>query len=140
MTMKDFKLENEPKITSGFTTPEGYFDTFSEKILAQLPMEEPKVIAIFTSRKKWLIAAAALLIVALSIPLFNSITATATEEIDAETLENYITYHSGISENDLVDLLENEDLEQIKVDYNVTDSATEEALSTNANLEHYLLN
>ena len=46
--MKKFNLENEPKITSGFTIPDGYFDTFSDKILAQLPKQDPKVVSIFS--------------------------------------------------------------------------------------------
>ena len=41
--MKPFKLDNEPKITSGFTMPEGYFDSFTDKVLTQLNKEEPKV-------------------------------------------------------------------------------------------------
>ena len=34
--MKEFRLDNEPKITSGFKTPEGYFDDLSKKINANL--------------------------------------------------------------------------------------------------------
>ena len=33
--MKEFKLDKEPKINSGFTTPEAYFDSFSESVLKQ---------------------------------------------------------------------------------------------------------
>ena len=69
--MKDFKLDSEPKISSGFTTPDDYFDTFSEKILAQLPKEEPKVISIFNRRKTWYFAAAAVFVAMLSIPIYN---------------------------------------------------------------------
>jgi hypothetical protein len=38
--MKAFKLENEPKITTGFKTPENYFDDFSVKVLQQINEEE----------------------------------------------------------------------------------------------------
>jgi hypothetical protein len=38
--MKTFKLENEPKIKSGFKAPENYFDDFSEKVLQQLNKKE----------------------------------------------------------------------------------------------------
>ena len=34
--MKTFKLENEPKITTGFKTPDHYFDAFSTKVLQQI--------------------------------------------------------------------------------------------------------
>lgn len=139
MNMKDFKLENEPKITTGFKTPEGYFDMFSEKLMTQLPKEEPKVISLFHSKKRWLFATAAVLILALSVPIFNTLS-TNKEQIDQATLENYITYHSGISEDDLVDLLEKEDIEKMKVNYDIQDEMLEDVLSTNSNLEQYILN
>jgi hypothetical protein len=69
--MKNFKLDNQPKITSGFTTPDDYFDTFSEKILAKLPKQEPKVISVFNYKKTWFFAAAAVLVIWLSIPIYN---------------------------------------------------------------------
>ena len=49
--MKDFKLDNHPKINSGFKTPDHYFDDFSEKILHRLEEKESKVISIFYRRK-----------------------------------------------------------------------------------------
>ncbi|MEO7171674.1 hypothetical protein [Flavobacterium sp.] len=135
--MKDFKLDNEPKITSGFTTPDGYFDAFSEKVLAKLPKEEPKVISIFNSRKTWYFAVAAILILMLSIPLYTKYS-TNTEEIDSATLENYIAYQSNISEEQIVDLLEQEDLDKMKLDFNVDDAAIEDALNSSSNLEQYI--
>ena len=45
--MKNFKLENAPKITSGFKTPELYFENFSKNLMQQLPEKEPKVISLF---------------------------------------------------------------------------------------------
>jgi hypothetical protein len=136
--MKDFKLDNEPKITSGFTTPDGYFDTFSEKILAQLPKQEPKVISIFSSKKTWYYAAAAILILMLSVPIYTKY-ATQQEEIDSDTLENYIAYQSTISEEQIVDLLEQEDLDKMKLEFNVDDEAIEDALNSNSNLEQYII-
>ncbi len=136
--MKDFKLDNEPKITSGFTMPEDYFDTFSNKVLAKLPKQEPKVVSIFSTRKYWYFAAAAVLILMLSIPLYNNYQ-TQQEEIDSATLENYIAYQSNISEEQIVDLLEQEDLDKIKLDFNIDDTAIEEALYSNSNLEQYII-
>lgn len=136
--MKDFKLDNELKITSGFTTPDGYFDTLSDKILAQLPKKEPTVISIFSSRKTWYFAAAAVLILMLSIPFYTKYS-TQSEEIDSATLENYIAYQSTISEEQIVDLLEQEDLDKMKLDFNIDDEAIEDALNTNSNLEQYII-
>lgn len=136
--MKDFKLDNEPKITSGFTIPDGYFDTFSEKVLAQLPKKETKVVSIFSSRKTWYYAAAAMLVLMLSVPLYNKYS-TNMEEIDSATLENYIAYQSNISQDEIVDLLEQEDLDKMKLELNVDDQEIEDALNSNSNLEQYIL-
>ena len=136
--MKNFKLGNEPKITSGFTTPDGYFDTFSEKVLAQLPKQETKVISIFSSKKVWYFAAAAILILMLSIPLFTKYS-TQQEEIDTATLENYIAYQSNISEEEIVNLLEQDDLDKMNLDFNIDGATIEDALKSNSNLEQYLI-
>jgi cell division protein FtsL len=136
--MKNFNLGNEPKITSGFTTPDGYFDTFSEKVLAQLPKQETKVISIFSSKKVWYFAVAAILILMLSIPLFTKYS-TQQEEIDTATLENYIAYQSNISEEEIVNLLEQDDLDKMKLDFNIDDATIEDALKSNSNLEQYLI-
>jgi hypothetical protein len=136
--MKNFNLGNEPKITSGFTTPDGYFDTFSEKVLAQLPKQQPKVISIFSSKKNWYFAAAGILILMLSIPLFTKYS-SQQEEIDSATLENYIAYQSNISEEEIVNLLEQDDLDKMKLDFNIDDAAIEDALKSNSNLEQYLI-
>ena len=136
--MKNFKLGNEPKITSGFTTPDGYFDTFSEKVLTQLPKQEPKVISIFSSKKVWYFAVAAILILMLSVPLFTKYS-TQQEEIDTATLENYIAYQSNISEEEIVNLLEQDDLDKMKLDFNIDDATIEDALKSNSNLEQYLI-
>lgn len=137
--MKDFKLDNEPKITPGFTVPEGYFDSFAEKILTQLPKEESKVISMTTSKKKWYFAVAAILIAMLSIPIYNNIS-TKQDEIDAATLENYLAYHSTITEDEIVNLLDLEDLERMKVELTIDDAYIEEILKSNTNLEEYLIN
>ncbi|WP_333601108.1 hypothetical protein [Flavobacterium sp.] len=136
--MKAFKLDNEPKIASGFTTPDGYFDTFSAKLLTQLPKQEPKVISIFRVTKAWYYAAVAILILMLSVPLYNQF-ASHKEEVDSATLEEYLAYNSNLSEDEIVNLLDKEDLEKMKVEFNVQDKEIEDALDSNTNLEQYIL-
>lgn len=136
--MKDFKLDNEPKISSGFTTPSGYFDSFPEKVLAQISQEESKVISFFDSRRNWYFAAAAVVTLMLSIPVYNFYR-LQSQEIDAATLENYIAYNSTISQEQIIDLLEQEDLDKIKLELNIDDAAIEDALQSNTNLEDYLI-
>lgn len=137
--MKTFKIENKSKIKSGFTAPENYFDHFSAKILKQIQKEEPKVISIFARRKSWIYAAAAILVLTLTIPVYLYYHNLSTE-IDGTTLENYITYHSTISDTDLANLLDENDIQKIKIDLNIDDKSIESELSKNNNLEQYLLN
>jgi hypothetical protein len=137
--MKTFKLENEPKIESGFKTPENYFETFSARVMQQLLVEEPKIIPIFYKRKTWFYAAAAVLILGLSIPIYNHFYSRSSE-IDDTTLENYIAYHSSVSDTDLVNLLDEKDIQKMNIDLNIEDKTIENELSENKNLENYLLN
>jgi hypothetical protein len=137
--MKEFKLDEMPKIKSGFKTPENYFDAFSEKILAQLPEKKTKTIPLFSFRKKMLFAVAALLIVALSVPIFNTLSSN-NAVLDQQTLEDYIAQNTRISENDILELLEKEDIEKLNLDYQIPDKNVEEVLSTNENLEQYITN
>jgi len=137
--MKTFNLDTEPKIQSGFTTPENYFDNFSEKIMQQLPKNEPKIIPIFARRKTWLYSAAAILILALTIPMYLTFISHSSE-IDDKTIENYITYHSTVSDTDLVNLLEEEDIDKMSSEMNIEDGTIEDELLGNKNLEQYLIN
>ena len=135
--MKDFKLDKHPKINSGFKTPEHYFDDFSEKLLKQIPEEETKLFSIFSKRKNWMYACAAVLVLALSIPFVYQ---NQNNEIDAATLENYISYNTSITDTDLVNLLNENDIQKIDIGMNIEDNTIENELSENKNLELYLLN
>ena len=137
--MKTFKLDNEPKIETGFIVPENYFEDFSAKMMQQLPKNEPKVISVFAKKKTWMYAAAAIMVLALSLPIYNNYFSHSSE-IDETTLENYITYHSTVSDTDLVNLLDEQDIQKISVDLDIEDITIENELSQNKNLEQYLLN
>lgn len=136
--MKEFRLDNEPKITSGFKTPEGYFDDLSEKINANLPKNEPKVISIFQKRKTWIYGIAAVLAISLSVIFYQQ--SQSTETLDADFLENYIARNTTVSEYDLLELLEKEDIEKIQIDLDIQDDILEETMINNTNLEHYIIN
>lgn len=136
--MKNFKLDNEPKINSGFKTPDGYFEEFSSKIIAELPKKDPKIISIFSYRKTLYFVAAAILIMILCTPLFFKYS-SQTDEIDLATLENYIAYQANISDEEILNLLQQEDLDKIKLEFNVSDAAIEEVLNSNSNIEQYLI-
>jgi flagellar basal body-associated protein FliL len=138
--MKTFKLDNTPKIESGFKTPENYFDTFSARVMQQLPKEEPKTISLFSRKKPWIYAAAAVLVLGLTIPVVYNNFYNNAPEIDAATLENYISYNTSITDTDLVNLLNENDIQKIDIGMNIEDNTIENELSENKNLELYLLN
>lgn len=137
--MKTFKLENEPKTETGFTVPENYFENFSAKMMQQLPENEPKIISIFARKKTWMYAAAAIMVMALSLPIYYNYSSNSSE-IDGATLENYISYHSTVSDTDLVNLLDEQDIQKMSIDLDIEDIIIENELSENNNLEQYLLN
>ena len=142
--MKTFKLNNEPKIKSGFKTPENYFDTFSAKVLQQLPeveaKKESRIISLFSKRKSWIYAVAAVLILALTLPVAYNNFYSSSPEIDEATLENYISYNTSISDADLVNLLDEKDIQNMDIGMNIEDITIENELSANKNLENYLSN
>jgi hypothetical protein len=137
--MKTFKLDNEPKIETGFKVPDNYFEDFSAKMMQQLPENEPKIISIYARKKTWMYASAAVVVLTLSLPIYNNYFSNSSE-IDEATLENYITYHSTVSDTDLVNLLDEQDIQKMSIDLDIEDATIENELSENNNLEQYLLN
>ena len=128
--MKDFKLDNHPKINSGFKAPEGYFDDLSEKIETKLLRQETLTISILRKNKKWIPAVAAIFIVAIGIFYFLK-QKTSGNDLDATTAENYVVYQSDISQDDLVMLLNDRDLDKMKVDLKIQNDTLENLILDN---------
>lgn len=135
--MKTFKLENEPKIKSGFKAPDHYFDNFSEKVLQQLNEKEVKVIPFYKRKKTIWMAAAAVVAFALLIPVVNNYK-TNSNDLDEATLENYLSYHSNISQYDLIQKLDDSDIEKLGNDVTLEDETLEDILATSPNIEHLI--
>lgn len=136
--MKAFKLKNEPKIETGFKTPDHYFENFSIKMMQQLPASEPKVISIFQNRKNLILMVAAVLVIALMIPLLNYAPA-GNSELDSTAVENYITYQSNVNQYDLMSVMETEDINSMNTSLTIADETIEAVLSENSNLENLIL-
>ena len=136
--MKTFKLDNEPKIATGFKVPDSYFDDFQSKIDQRLQENETPTISLFAKRKTWFFAAAAVFIIALSIPLLN-IMLTSSTEIDKDTLEMYLGNQTNLSNDDIVELLNEDDIQKIKIDLKIEDQELEDILTTNCNMEEYIV-
>lgn len=135
--MKEFKLDNELKIESGFKIPERYFENFSEKVIEQLPKNEPKVISIFPKRNFIIMMVAAVLVLALMIPVINNYS-TKNKELDETTLENYLTYETNINQYDLINILDTKDIAKIKTTTVLENKTIEDFLTTNADVENLL--
>lgn len=137
--MKEFDLDKHPKIQSGFKTPEHYFDDLSAKVMARLPKQETKVVSLSNRRKSWMYAAAAVLVLALTLPVYK-VFKKPVATLDQSSIENYLTNHAALTENDFAELLDEQDLQNIKIDSGIEDKTIEDLLSTNTELEDYLIN
>ena len=135
--MKSFNLENHPKIKPGFVMPENYFEQFSENLSATISAEEKPVISIFANNKKWFLAVAAVLVLAIMIPFLNK-SDSGNNNLDSASLENYLAYQTTISPDELVSAMSSEDFEAIETDLNLDDVTIENMLAESNYLENYI--
>lgn len=137
--MKAFKLENEPKIKTGFKTPDHYFDDLSAKVLQQINEREVevKVIPIYKRKKVLSLAAAAAIVIALTIPIVNNYNATS-KELDEATLETYLSYQSNLNQYDLMKELDTKDIEKLNKSVALEQETLEDILSSNPNIENLI--
>jgi hypothetical protein len=134
--MKQFNINDGNKTTSGFTTPEGYFDQFTVDLnnKLKLPKTEVKVISIKTKRR--LTTVAAILVVAFSVSIYSKMVINNSDESDPT--ENYLTNHFEINQYDLISLLDKKDIENLSIELNNFNSEIDEE-STNINEIHNYL-
>ncbi|HEX8561479.1 MAG TPA: hypothetical protein VF676_00740 [Flavobacterium sp.] len=133
--MNTFDLNSQPKIKSGFNVPEDYFDALPQQVLQKL--ETTPVIPLHRKRRNLIMAAAAVLLLALLVPVYNSF--NPTTELDDATLESYLAYHSGLTQFDLLQEMAPEDIAQMEITLPVEDEVIEEVLSANADFEQLLI-
>ena len=123
--MKAFKINEKSKIKSGFLIPDTYFDDFSKQILSQLPDKEISTIPLLKRNKTLLFAIAAMLVIALFLPIFNQFLFNS-EELDTTTIENHLTYQNDITTYELISELEDEDLNKIGTTTELKDETIED--------------
>jgi hypothetical protein len=109
--MKQFDLNNDPKIESGFKVPENYFEQFEAKVMAKLVENEKKVkvISIFKQKKFWYPAVAAILIIGILIPMYLN----HNKENQFST-SDYLAYENTITTDDIAENLTDEDITAIE--------------------------
>ncbi|MBF4507587.1 hypothetical protein IRZ83_13000 [Flavobacterium sp. JLP] len=135
--MKAFKLENEPKIKSGFKTPDHYFDDLSAKVLQQIDKREVKVIPFYKRKNVISMLAAAVVVIALMIPIVNNYNATS-KELDEDTLETYLSYQSNLNQYDLIQNLDTTDIQKLNKNVAIEEETLEDILASNPNIEHLI--
>jgi len=136
--MKKFSLDTHTKLKSGFTTPPDYFEQLPKQILDKIkeaPIKEPKIFSL----NRVIYAAAAILVLALSIPFIQQDTTNSFEQVDTNSLENYITYQSNVSSYDIINLMDSQELDAMQVDIRLEDQSVEDILTTNPNFENYII-
>lgn len=136
--MKKFSLDTHSKIKSGFTTPPDYFEQLPNQILDKIKEAPVKELKLFYLNRV-IYAVAAILVLALSIPFFQQDTANSFEQIDTNSLENYITYQSTVSSYDIINLMDSQELDAMQVNIHLEDQSVEDILITNPNFENYII-
>lgn len=139
--MKEFKLDNHPKINTGFKTPEDYFDTLYNRMdIPTNEIQETKVISIVSFRKKLLYAVAAVFVIAISIPLVtNALQSQKAAPISTESIEDYLSYSQSVSNQDLTELLTPEDIQSLEEDLSIDAKEIESILTESGSIEDYLI-
>ncbi|WP_445711261.1 hypothetical protein [Flavobacterium sp.] len=132
--MKDFKLDKESKINTGFEIPDNYFEQFEAKMMQQLPKENVKVVSLFHRKQLWISSIAAVLLVMIAIPVYFNMKGATT--LETATLENYLSIEYSTYE--IVDKLSNEDITALENDLSISDDAVEAYLLDTQNLDYYL--
>jgi len=140
--MTPFKLDNASKIDSGFKTPDNYFENFQTALIEKLANEpiaqETKVISIFRKRKKVLFAVAAVFAVALMIPIAYQ-SYSRSKDLDATTIENYLTQETHINQDEIIDEIEPESNIIILNTKEIETKTLEDMLASNPNIENLVI-
>ena len=134
--MNEFKINKENKITSGFTTPEGYFDDFSIDTNNRIILPKSRIKGISINIKRGVTYVAAVLIFAFSITFFTKMEVNNSD--DNVLMENYITNNSEISQYDLITLLDKKDIENLSVELNLNDTKMDEEFDNTNEIKYYL--
>lgn len=118
--MKDFKLNEFPKISSGFTPTDTYLEQLNQQILQQISNEEnqPKRTKVIRFSKPWM-AVAASLVVLFSWMIWNQNQTDLMENVPAEQLvlqKKYTHYY------DYADLLNEDDMQKLYQDLEIAEN------------------
>ena len=143
--MKNFDLENNDKIRSGFTVPEHYFEQFEAKMMQQISIQkttvkEVKVVSLFYRKQVWMSSIAALILLAIAIPVYFNM--AKENNIESHSIENYLADQQHVNENEIIEHLSEEDINALENSLSAStneNDAIENYLSESEHLD-YILN
>ncbi|WP_299556189.1 hypothetical protein [Seonamhaeicola sp.] len=133
--MSELKLKELTNSTSGFKTPDTYFDALEDTILNKVSEErETKVIRLF-SRKTMVYASGIAAAVLLLFGLLFFESKPSFDDLDNETVENYIL-NENIDSYEIASLLNEEDLiEENFVEFTIDEDVVEDYIFDNLDVE-----
>ena len=138
--MKQFDLENNKEIKSGFKVPENYFEQFEAKMMEQISKEkETKVVSLFYRKQVWISSIAAVLLLAIAIPVYFNM--ANNNNLDATTIEMYLSQQQGIGITELSKHLTDEDIVALEQNLSISETNSDEVeayLSETENLDYYI--
>ncbi len=133
--MKNINL-NEEKIKPRFSTPKGYFENFEDNLFRKFEVKktQPKILSILNKKIIISSAVAALLIITLGTFSYYNM----NNEVEIETIENYLALQPSINAFEISQHLSNSDitlLEENLIELNENDYYLE-----TIDIENYLIN
>lgn len=127
--MKDFNLETEKKIETGFKVPEAYFETFEERLferIAQTEVATPiKVVSLWQRKTFWVSGIAAAVVLALGTWLYFE---NNTKEASI-TSQEYLAYSNDITTEDIAQHLTDEDITALETELTSFDADSEKYIN-----------
>ncbi|OYU82977.1 MAG: hypothetical protein CFE24_13300 [Flavobacterium sp. BFFFF2] len=126
--MKFDFTDNEQIKKPGFEAPDGFFDSFPDQMMTRWEQQHRTVKG---SRiilwNRWM-AAAAVIVLALSLPLLNHFF-TGEKNIAATAISHYVQTQTEVTDEEVASLLDNEQLQQLQNEYSEQhELITEESL------------
>jgi len=131
-------LSKHPKIDTGFTVPEDYFDHFPDQVFKKIPVTTVKVVPFKRNNRLWYFVAASF-VVGLTLLPYYWWEQNTLQEVDSSTIENYLAYQAMVSEDEIVNFLDENDLEKMKIDLDISNNDLEKILEETPNIEQYLI-
>lgn len=139
--MKPLDLEKKPSLKPGFKVPDSYFESFESKLFDQIhnKREAVKVIPIQSKKIYWYYATAAIILLAISIPIYKNWNFKTTSNPTFEELEYYVNAHPNFTSNDIISQLSDDDIKAMQMSSNLKTENIENYLLETESIEYYLI-